>query len=332
MKKWFIVLMILFTSLLTESAEASEFNFAVNFDLPANQIDKQKTYLDLKMAPGQTQEIDYTLFNHTDDEVTVETLIRSATTNSNGVIEYGDSISKIDESLSYKMDDLASTDKEITIPAHATVKKKLRLTAPEKEIAGVTAGGITFQEKPLEKVNEKKSVGVVNRFSQVKAILIRNSEKESSPDLVLKKAYADQNNARNVIAVNLQNPNAAYMFDLDTKINIYKKGTREPYLTSTREKLSVAPNTNFDLYVPLDSQKLEPGKYQAVVRGTWKENSWTLKKDFEIAGSTAKELNEKDIELKNQPDNHYLWWIIAGLAIALLILAIYLTKERRKKK
>ncbi|HIB1901252.1 TPA: WxL protein host-binding domain-containing protein [Enterococcus faecium] len=57
----------------------------------------------------------------------------------------------------------------------------------------------------------------------MKAILIRNGEKESSPDLKLKKAYADQSDGRNVIKVNLQNPNASYMFSLTTSVEIYKK-------------------------------------------------------------------------------------------------------------
>ena len=70
---------------------ASEFNFAVDFELPANQIDKNKTYINVRMEPGKTQEIPYTVFNRTDKSVTVETLIHSATTNSNGVIEYGES-------------------------------------------------------------------------------------------------------------------------------------------------------------------------------------------------------------------------------------------------
>ncbi|HFM8768986.1 TPA: DUF916 domain-containing protein, partial [Enterococcus faecium] len=62
---------------------ASEFNFAVDFELPANQIDKNKTYINVRMEPGKTQEIPYTVFNRTDKSVTVETLIHSATTNSN---------------------------------------------------------------------------------------------------------------------------------------------------------------------------------------------------------------------------------------------------------
>lgn len=284
------------------------------------------------MEPGKTQEIPYTVFNRTDKSVTVETLIHSATTNSNGVIEYGESKSKFDETLSYDMKNLAKTVGEITVPPQSAVTETLSLKAPEKELAGVVAGGITFQEKK-ENVSNKSTVGVVNQFSQVKAILIRNSEKESSPDLKLKKAYADQSDGRNVIKTNLQNPNASYMFGLTTSVEIYKKETKEPYLSIKKEKIDVAPNTNFDLLVPLEGKKLAQGHYQAVVKGAWKEKRWNLHTDFEITDDAADQLNEKDIDLKNQPETFdWRWLILVGVILIGLFAGLFILKERRKKK
>ncbi|MEO9207450.1 WxL protein host-binding domain-containing protein [Enterococcus faecium] len=101
----------------------------------------------------------------------------------------------------------------------------------------------------------------------MKAILIRNSEKESSPDLKLKKAYADQSDGRNVIKANLQNPNASYMFGLTTSVEIYKKETKEPYLSIKKEKIDVAPNTNFDLLVPLEGKKISSGTLSSGCEG-----------------------------------------------------------------
>lgn len=39
-------------------AHASEFNFAVTPTIPENQVDKSKTYFDLKMAPGAKQTVE----------------------------------------------------------------------------------------------------------------------------------------------------------------------------------------------------------------------------------------------------------------------------------
>lgn len=84
------------------------------------------------MEPGKTQEIPYTVFNRTDKPVIVETLIHSATTNSNGVIEYGESKSKLDETLSYDMKNLAKTVGEITVPPQSAVTETLSLKDARK--------------------------------------------------------------------------------------------------------------------------------------------------------------------------------------------------------
>ncbi len=69
-------------------AHASEFNFAVTPTIPENQVDKSKTYFDLKMAPGAKQTVEIQLRNDTDEDITIENTVNSATTNLNGVVEY----------------------------------------------------------------------------------------------------------------------------------------------------------------------------------------------------------------------------------------------------
>lgn len=327
------MILIIGVVMFQSEAKASEFNFSVDIEIPENQVDKSKTYLDLQMNPNQIQKIPYTLYNDTSKDVTVEVTVHTATTNSNGVIEYGESLSELDDSLLYDMAKIVSTDNEIVIPSKSSIMKYLEIKAPEKEFSGVIAGGITFQEKPKDTVDSNQTVGVVNRFSQVKAILIKNSEKVVTPDLLLKKAYADQSNVRNVIAVNLQNPEATYIFNMKTTIEIYKKGEEKVYLTLKKDEVNVAPNTNFNLNVPLNGEKLEPGEYEAIVKASSGDESWNLKKDFEISGNTAQKLNDKDIDLKDDSDNQYLTWIIIGLVFVIVLLIIlFIIKERRKKR
>lgn len=331
-KKWFLFISFLFLWIWPQQGFASEFNFSVNFDLPENQIDKSKTYLDLQMSPNQKQEISYTLFNDTDQDITVNILVRSATTNANGVIEYGESLSKKDASLPYDLEKLVQTVDSVKVPAKGTTKQTLTIQAPEKEFSGIVAGGITFQE-PVSSETNKKTVGVVNRYSQVKAILLRNNQETVTPDLVLTKAFADQSNARNIIAVNLQNPEPAYMFGLSTKVSIFKKGQEKAYLTMEKNELNMAPNTNFDLAVPLNGKQLEPGKYQATVQAKWEDKEWNLKTDFEITSKTAKSYNAKDIDLQEEPSNNYLWWvIIGGLLVIIIIMGLVLYKNKKGDK
>ncbi len=91
-----------------------------------------------------------------------------------------------------------------------------------------------------------------------------------------------------------------------------------------KKKIDVAPNTNFDLLVPLEGKKLAPGHYQAVVKGAWKEKRWNLHTDFEITDDAADQLNEKDIDLKNQPETFDWRWLIFVESFLLAYLLDYL--------
>ncbi|MGK0552888.1 DUF916 domain-containing protein, partial [Enterococcus faecalis] len=101
---------------------------------------------DLLMQPNQKQEIPYTLRNYTDQEVIVDMSIHSATTNSNGVIEYGESLSEKDPSLKYDLKDLETIEDQVKVPPKSSVERKLVLQAPAEQVTGVIAGGVTFQE------------------------------------------------------------------------------------------------------------------------------------------------------------------------------------------
>ncbi|EMF0588243.1 TPA: DUF3324 domain-containing protein [Enterococcus faecium] len=80
-------------------------------------------------------------------------------------------------------------------------------------------------------------------------------------------------------------------------------------------------------------KKLAPGHYQAVVKGAWKEKRWNLHTDFEITDDAADQLNEKDIDLKNQPETFdWRWLILVGVILIGLFAGLFILKERRKKK
>ncbi|MEO2688180.1 DUF916 and DUF3324 domain-containing protein, partial [Enterococcus faecium] len=75
------------------------------------------------------------------------------------------------------------------------------------------------------------------------------------------------------------------------------------------------------------------GHYQAVVKGAWKEKRWNLHTDFEITDDAADQLNEKDIDLKNQPETFdWRWLIFVGFILIGLFAGLFILKERRKKK
>nr|WP_241433521.1 DUF916 domain-containing protein [Listeria floridensis] len=73
--------------------------------------------------------------------------VHSATTNMHGVVEYGETSERKDETLPYLMKDLVEVPDEITISPKSSFDLKLLVTMPERMFNGMLAGGITLEEK-----------------------------------------------------------------------------------------------------------------------------------------------------------------------------------------
>ena len=69
-------------------AQEGDVEFSVKTIIPDNQVDTKKSYFDLRMKPEQKQEIETILYNSSDEEITINISVHSATTNQNGLIVY----------------------------------------------------------------------------------------------------------------------------------------------------------------------------------------------------------------------------------------------------
>ncbi|WP_054711088.1 DUF916 domain-containing protein [Bacillus sp. JCM 19041] len=145
--KWILPFALLATLVPTHFAEASEFNFSVTTIIPDNQRDPNKTYYDLVLEPGETQTVEMLLQNDTESDVVIAPTIHSATTNVNGVVEYGSNEIEADETLQFPLEEWVSTEEEIVVPAGGEFMLPLQIEMPDEAFDGVIAGGITLQEQ-----------------------------------------------------------------------------------------------------------------------------------------------------------------------------------------
>ncbi|PEX06525.1 cell wall anchor protein [Bacillus cereus] len=317
---------------LAPLASAAEFNFGVYTVIPENQIDKQKSYFNLKMEPNQKQTLTIQLKNDTTDDVVIEPKIHSATTNINGVVEYGPTKAERDSSLPYDLGDVIKTDEEITIPAKGSKDLNLNVTMPEKEFTGVLAGGITLEEKKTSSKNKqetKEGLSIENKYAYVVGITLQENDDKVKQGLKLHDVKAGQVNARNVIHATLQNPTATYLnqFEIDAKIT--EKGKDTALYTSKKQGMQMAPNSNFEYPISLKGEKLKPGTYTLHAKAKSTEESWEFTKDFTIKDTEAKQLNSKDVSIK---EPNYLWWYIPGVLFILLAGLLWFLLWRKKKK
>lgn len=315
-------------------------SISISANLPDNQINKDQSYFDLLMKPGQEQELEVVLRNSTDKDLTMIASANSAVTNDNGVVDYSFSKPKADSTLKVPLSQIAVIEKETVVPAKSDKIVKVHVKMPNEPIEGVIAGGIYLQQK--EDTNQKNAgdggVQIKNKYVYVMGIQLR--EKEDISQLVAdmkldkKKIKPKQVNYRNVLGINLQNTEPVYIRNLTVDAKIYKKGSQEVLHESKQESLKMAPNSNFNYGVSWENQEFKAGKYRAKVTAHSEDynKDWSWDEEFTITKKEAEVLNKEAVELEVAPTP---WWVyvLIGLGIAfLLLLILYLIKRYIDKK
>lgn len=332
------------------AAQASEFNFSVNAEIPENQLDKSVGYFDIKLAPGGEQTLHVNLQNDTDQDVRVDVSLANATTNVNGVVEYSPNGQLADPSLKHRLTQLVSAPGDVLVPAHGSSVLDLNVKMPAEAFDGLIAGGITLQEHKEAADAHKKQQGlaITNEYAYVLGLVMRQNEQPVAPQLTLKDVVPSQLNYRNVILAQMHNDAATYINKVVVDEVITKKGSKTALYEHHQENMQIAPNSSFDFPLPLEGEKLAAGTYvaQLTVYGNQKDggsftrksgdtpqqflNKWTFEKEFTIKAADAKKLNAKDVTIKETfPWIPVLLGILAILLIILIILLIWALRRKR---
>lgn len=316
------------------SAEASELNFSVTTIKPEFQVDKNKTYFDLQLEKNQQDFIEVMLVNNTKEPVVVEASLNRATTNINGIVEYGESNFKEDSSLINNIEEYVTiSEPEITLSPEESKRVKMTVKAPSEEFSGVMAGGLTFKEKAdPTKEEELKGLAIKNEYAFVVGILLHGNTPQTDleSEVVMNQVEAGQVNYRNVISANLQNTQAKYVNEMTTKTTIQKVGSSEILYKDERTDLQMAPNSNFDYPISLNGKKMEAGNYLLKMSVTSADGDWEFEKEFDISAEDARKYNKQDVSIEKD----YTWWYVGGaIAVILLLqLIVFVTLSIRKKR
>ena len=344
---------------IATGVSANQLTFSVTPVLPDNQIDKTDGFFNLKLDQGASEDLMLPYANNTKQPVEVSTSVAPASTNQNGVVEYGPNTIKPDVSLKYNMKDLVNVPDKVALNPGETKDVPVHVTMPNAQVPGIIAGGLTFSDKAADKANEAQQN---QKEHQSKIFIHSNSvflmrESTDAPykdqmllenGLKLKSVKPTQVNYRNVIAANLQNPDGIYLNNFAVDAKVMKANKSKVLYEAKNNSMQMAPNTNFDYSVPLgDGTRMKPGKYKLDLTayadkdntGAFKtamfgektdyRYSWHFTKTFTIAGATAKRLNKQDVTIK--PFNWLLAAVIA-VVIALLLLLLLLKRRRDNEK
>lgn len=299
--------------------------------IPENQRDTTKTYFDLLVKPDSEETIEINLRNDTENEVIIEPKVHSATTNLNGVVEYGPVEANRDSTLKYDLNELISVEKEVKIPARSSVKLPLIITVPKEEFKGVLAGGITLQEKEIKNndTTGTKGLSIQNKYAYVVAVVLNENNTQVKSELKLNNVFPDQVNARNVINANLQNSTPNYLNQLKVIAKIRKKGKTNVLYEKTKEAMQMAPNSNFDFPISLAGEELKAGDYALELTANTKTDRWHWKKNFTIKADEAKKMNARDVTIRKD----YTWaYITIGILLMILSISVLVFIFKRNQK
>jgi len=316
-----------------EASGGNSLDYGVNPIMQGNQREETQAYFDLKMAPGEEQTLAIEVVNYSEEDKTIAVSVATASTNFNGTTEYSVNPNvEADDSLLYKMEDLVSTEGRIVVPAGGTYTVDVKVLMPSVSFDGILAGGINFQEivdEADEEVEEESGVTIINEYSYVIALLMRVNDTEVVPNLQLNEVSAAQNNWRNVISANLQNFQPAYVTEMSVDAKVKRKGEEETLYALSKEMMEMAPNSNFNYFIPLNGEPFEAGTYILTMEVTSAEDSWNFEREFVITADEAKAFNETDVSIERSK----LWiYVVAGAGILLIVLLIFFLVLHRKRK
>ena len=290
---------------------AAELRFSVETEIPENQIDKTKTYFDLMMKPDQEQILKVRAANSTGENLVIDVSVKSATTNSNGVIEYGESLTALDKSA----------------PADLSEIIQLKDGGESVELPAKSEKVDETKDKQKENTN---GLAIENRYAYTVAVLLRENETVVQPELSLEKVEPTQRNARSVISATLLNHEAAYLQSMKVTANVKNKKTNNVILEKEQEDMQMALNSIFNFPIPYEENEMEAGTYVLAMTVEGSGKKWQFTKEFTISKEEAKTFNEKDVTVKKTESK--LIYLLIGLLLLLLIICLFIILRLKKQK
>lgn len=318
------------------SDKTSDIGFNVAATLPTNQINKNDSFFNLAIKSGSTQKIEAKIYNLTNRDIQVETGIHTAFTNSNGNIEYNQTLKNADASLKLRMNEITKVDgpTKITIPAASFKKVSATIKIPKTDFNGVIQGGWFFK-KINNKVTGtvKNSMNFTNEYSYViglKYVLGKIPE----PKLVLSRVQPGLKNHHQNVFPEIRNTAAVMIPQMTFKNTVTDNASHKVIQQIKKNHAEMAPNSAYEYPIFGKQTTLRAGNYHLHVLVTSLKSKWIFDRDFTISKAVAEHYNRASVDSKSKSAQ---WFMILGagltfIAIALLILVYWIIRKLRARK
>lgn len=297
-------------------------DFSVKPQITSSQIGDNDSYFNLRTTPDKKEIVPIKITNHAQEEATYIVNVNTATTNMNGIIDYGQQNVQLVGSKGQFADLVDKKEQLVSIAAGADKVVDIVLTMPNEPFDGILLGGITVVKKQ-NKENQAKNT-IKNEFQYALAVQISENDEVINPKLTGGNIQLTQINKRNAVQMTIKNPQPKLLKQVEGTFTIKRKGQKTTTLVEEkRDTLSIAPNSEFSLFTMLNDT-FKPGEYTYTINLKNAEGHWTFSKDFSIEKKEAKHLNKKSVD---QTPSQFSWiLIVVIMGIIILILAAALSR------
>lgn len=315
---------------LTGVAAENQADFSVNAEQSVYQVDKSKTYFDLSLPVNESVPLVIHVTNNSEEEIEVVGELSPATTNINGVVEYGKTQNQLTSSVPFDITKVASFEKEKqTIAPKQTVDFVVNVSVPTKDYAGIVAGGITLRDVTEEKTSDETKGMFKNKFAYAIALLVHGDKTPVENTVTLEEVTPTQVNSRNVVSAAIENKTANYINKVSIEASVTDASGKE-VLSEKKEDMQIAPSSLFQFPIYYEKQEMKAGKYTLKMTVRSEKQEWQLKKSFTITEEKATALNKTDVSKKEESRN--VQWLVLGLVGIIFLLLIILIVVLKKKK
>ena len=197
------------------AAEDNKLSFSVHTEQSEYQVDKTKSYFDLKVPFNKSIPLIIQVTDNSEKEIKIEGDVNAATTNINGVVEYDKTHNKLTNNVPFDIKKSAyfKNQKQIIKPKK-TVDFILNITMPKRKYKGIVAGGITFRN-----ITEGKKKQT-NKLVYAIALLLHGDREVKKNRLIVNNVVSTKINGREALISMISNETAKYInkFSIDAKV------------------------------------------------------------------------------------------------------------------
>ncbi|MGX6961739.1 DUF916 and DUF3324 domain-containing protein [Vagococcus xieshaowenii] len=327
----FLIVLVGFLIVIPSKSYAIQAQYSVETILPENQIDKNVSYFSMRMKPKQEQDIALSIHNSGNEKLNLIVEPHNAFTNGNGVIVYNEE-KDLDKSLKYPFTKLVSKKQEVQINPRESKVVTFSIKMPNEIFDGMILGGLRVYKDDSNDIKETKSVQIRNKIEYEISVKLTETDNYIKPNINLIDVFPGLDNYNTSIFTKLQNNTATVIENLSVDTKIFKQNTKQPIYTLKKEKMRMAPNSNFDLAVRTGNKELKPGKYIAKITAQSNDYKWDLTKEFEIKKVDAKKYNNDAVNIEETSNiNFYLLLLLTVLIVLLLLILLTVLLKKRSK-